>query len=149
MPKITIKPKEGNLAINYPNRNYKLNLRNVRGTADVKVTVNLEPVAFRKYEDGNDLIIELNNINLNTRINVKCSGKDIEVSNFRVLNDDIEGIISDLFIETELKNKIDEIMFSNLSIKRKRIEIRKLKSSGLEPRFIKLFLKLLEYVATV
>lgn len=146
---ITIKPKEGNLAINYPNRNYKLNLRNVRGTADVKVTVNLEPVAFRKYEDGNDLIIELNNINLNTRINVKCSGKDIEVSNFRVLNDDIEGIISDLFIETELKNKIDEIMFSNLSIKRKRIEIRKLKSSGLEPRFIKLFLKLLEYVATV
>lgn len=146
---ITITPKEGNLATNYPMRNYKLILKNVREIAEIKADVNLQPVPYRKYADGTDLVIELNNVNTNTRINLKCFGKDIEVSNFRVLNDDIEGIISDLFIETELKNQIDEIIFSNLSIKRKRIEIRKLKSKGLEPRFIKLFLKLLEYVGTL
>lgn len=146
---IIIKPKEGNLAVNYPTRNYKFILKNVRSNADIVATVNLQPVAYRKYEDGNDLVVELNNVNTNTIIALKCTGKDIEVSNFRALNDDIEGIISDLFIETELKNKIDEILFSNLSIKRKRIEIRKLKNNGLEPRFIKLFLKLLEYVATI
>ena len=146
---IIIKPKDGNLAVNHQTRNYRIVLKNIRATAEITVTVNLQPVAFKKYEDGNDLIIELTSINTNTRIALKCSGKDIEVSNFRALNDDVEGIISDLFIETELKNKIDEIMFSNSTIKRKRIEIRKLKSAGLEPRFIKLFLKLLEYVATI
>lgn len=146
---ITIKPKEGNLEAIFANRSYKLILKNVRDSADIKANVNLQPVPYKKYAEGNDLVIELDRINTNTRINIKCSGKDIEVSNFRALNDDIEGIISDLFIETELKNQIDYILFSNLSIKRKRIEIRKLKKAGLEPRFVKLFLKLLEYIATV
>lgn len=146
---ITIKPKEGNLQASFPTRNFKIIFKNVRSTATINAFVNLQPLPFRKYDDGNDLIVELNNVNTNSRITLKCTGKDIEVSNFRVLNDDIEGIISDLFINTELKNQIDAIMFSDMSIKKKRIEIRKLKSKGLEPGFIKLFLKLLEYVATV
>ena len=52
----------------------------------------------------------------------------------------------DLEIETKLKEKIDSILFSNLPIKKKRIEIRKLKKYHLEEKFIKMFIKLLEYI---
>ena len=45
-----------------------------------------------------------------------------------------------------MKEKIDKILFSELSIKKKRIEIRKLGNKGLERKFVKLFLKLLEYI---
>ena len=62
---------------------------------------------------------------------------------------DIEEIISDLQIETELKEKIDAILFSDLDVKKKRIEIRKLGNKGLEKKFVKLFLNLLEYVSRV
>ena len=37
-------------------------------------------------------------------------------------------------------------MFSELDNKHKRIEIRKLKRKGLEPKYINVFLKLLEYL---
>ena len=40
-------------------------------------------------------------------------------------------------------NKIDELL------KKKRIEIRKLKNKGLDKKYMKLFLKLLEYVDEV
>ena len=67
----------------------------------------------------------------------------------KLIDDDIKGILEDLEIETLLKTKIDEILFSELPIKKKRIAIRKLKRQKLEPKFIKMFLKLLEYIKTV
>ena len=60
--------------------------------------------------------------------------------------DDIDSILLDLPINTVLKEKISSIMFSELPIKRKRIEIRKLKKYNLGSEYIKLFLKLLEYI---
>ncbi len=62
----------------------------------------------------------------------------------RILNEDIDSIISDLQIETRLKEEIASIMYSDLDIKKKRIQIKKLKSKGLEPLFIRMFMKLLE-----
>jgi hypothetical protein len=82
-------------------------------------------------------------------LTLNCKGKDIEISADRIINEDIESIISDLQIETSMKEKIDAILFSNLSIKKKRIEIRKLSKNGLERKFVKLFLKLLEYIEIV
>ena len=70
-------------------------------------------------------------------------------STIRLINDDIKGILEDLEIETILKEKIDKILFGDLPIRKKRIEIRKLKRKGLEPKFIKMFLNLLEYIKTV
>ena len=53
----------------------------------------------------------------------------------------------DLPIETTFKEQINSIMFNpDLDIKKKRIEIRKLKRSGLDMIYIKLFLRLLEYI---
>ena len=55
----------------------------------------------------------------------------------------------DLQIDTELKFKIDTILFGNDSIDKKRIAIRKLKKQKLDQSFIKLFLKLLEYIEQI
>ncbi len=44
---------------------------------------------------------------------------------------------------------IDAVMFSNQSIKKKRIGIRKLNNKKLEKKYIKLFLKLLDYIKEV
>ena len=41
------------------------------------------------------------------------------------------------------------MVFSDLPIRKKRIGIRKLKRKGLETKFIKMFLNLLEYIKTV
>ena len=43
----------------------------------------------------------------------------------------------------------DSIIFGDLPIKKKRIAIRKLGNKGLERKFVKLFLKLLEYISQV
>ena len=40
-------------------------------------------------------------------------------------------------------------MFSNLDISKKRIEIRKLKRQGLSDIFVRMFIKLLEYVSEI
>ena len=67
--------------------------------------------------------------------------------------DDVESIISDLPILTELKEKIYNIFVNEkLSIRKKRIEIRKLtknKSGKLEKKYVQLFINLLEYISQV
>ena len=65
------------------------------------------------------------------------------------LNDDLESILNDLPIATKVKNTIGEILMSNSSIQEKRIAVRKLSKIGLNPKYVTLFLKLLEYMAEV
>ena len=48
-----------------------------------------------------------------------------------------------------MKEKISLIMFGNDTITKKRIAIRKLKKKGLNDSFIKMFIKLLEYVSEI
>ena len=48
-----------------------------------------------------------------------------------------------------MKEEIASIMFGNLAINKKRIEIRKLKKKGLSKEYVNLFLKLLEYISEV
>ena len=67
----------------------------------------------------------------------------------QLINNDIEGILDDLHIETLMKEKVDAVLFSDLPVKKKRIEIRKLGNKGLDKKFVKLFLNLLEYVSKV
>ena len=72
---------------------------------------------------------------------------DIEIDAVRLINDDIDSILMDLQIETYLKEKIADIIFSEEPISKKRIGIRKLKKSGLSKEYVNLFLKLLEYIS--
>ena len=57
------------------------------------------------------------------------------------------SILFDLKINTVLKDEIASIVFSEeMTLAKKRIAIRKLKRKGLDPRSVKAFLRLLEYM---
>ena len=61
-----------------------------------------------------------------------------------VINDEISLILDDLLINTTIKEKIDKVIFSDMPIKKKRIALRKLKKDKLEPKYINMFISLLE-----
>ena len=44
-----------------------------------------------------------------------------------------------------MKEKLASILFSDASISKKRINLRKLKKKGLDIHFIKMFIRILEY----
>ncbi len=143
---VIIRAKEGKSGIIPEKRNYKIIFRNTKRTDDVKVYSNRDEISFKTYVDGPNFVVEVPDVNTIGQLTVNCKGKDIEIDAVHLINKEIEEIISDLQITTELKEKIDDILFGTLEIKKKRIEIRKLAKQGLDKKFIKMFLKLLEYI---
>ena len=101
------------------------------------------------YLDDNDFVIELPPLTTLKQITVNCKGDNMELDAGRLINDDLESILNDLPIATKVKNTIGEILMSNSSIQEKRIAVRKLSKIGLNPTYVTLFLKLLEYMAEV
>lgn len=143
---VIIRPLEGKTNIVPEVRNYKIVFRNTKEANDVIAYFNDTKIELKKYVKGTDFIIEIENVSTIGQLTLNCKGKNIEIDAARIINDDIESIISDLQIKTSLKEEIDAVFFSNLPIKKKRIEVRKLANKGLEKNFVKLFLKLLEYI---
>ena len=146
---VIIRPIEGKKGIVPDNRNYKIVFRNTKRANDVLVYFNNEKLNYNSYVKDNDFIVEVENVSTVGQLTINCKGRDIEIDAVRIINDDVESIISDLQIETRLKELIDGILFSDLTIKKKRIEIRKLTKKGLEKKFVKLFLKILEYIQEI
>ena len=146
---VSLEPKEGTKEVVPEKRNYVIRFRNTKYTNGVQVFSNEVNVPFKSYIEENDFVITFNDIPSDAKVFVYCKGKDIEIDASRAINDDLEGIITDLSITTELKVLLDSILFSDKPIKDKRIEIRKLKRKGLSTIFIKMFMKLLEYIAEV
>ena len=144
---LTIKPN-GNVGLIPDIRNYKIRFRNTN-SASITVSDGSNNVPATAMLEGNDLIVDIPNVSSGKSLIISCTGSNLENSTIRLINDDIKGILEDLEIETLLKEKIDSILFSDLPIRKKRIEIRKLKRKGLEPKFIKMFINLLEYIETV
>lgn len=146
---VIVRPIEGRSGIIPDERNYKFRFRNTKESEDVSVYLKDTPIPFKSYVDGTDFIVEVENVNTIKQLTINCKGQDIEIDAVRIINEDIESILSDLQIETEMKEKVDAVFFSDVSIKKKRIMIRKLSSKGLERKFIQLFLKLLDYVGSM
>ena len=146
---VIIRALEGKSGIVPDTRNYKIRFRNTKKANDVVVYFNDGKIEGKSYVDGPDFIVEVNNVPTIGQLTINCKGKDIEIDAVRLINEDIASIINDLQIETTLKEKIDEILFGNLEIKKKRIEITKLGRKGLERKYVRLFKKLLEYVEQV
>ncbi|MBQ8219288.1 MAG: DUF5110 domain-containing protein [Bacilli bacterium] len=143
--KFTIVRKDG--FYNMPNRNYVLKFRNM--LKPEKVTININNTFKDNYpfeNEKNDLIIKLQDINVYEPIEVNIIGNNIEIETVSVINEEIEQILEDLEINTILKEKIDDIIFSNLPMNKKRVELRKLKKQGLEPKYINMFIGLLELI---
>lgn len=143
---VIVRPLEGRNDIIPEKRNYKFVFRNTKKVDEVITYFNDTKIDSIKYESGTNFIIEINDVPTIGQLTINCKGTDIEIDAVRIVKDDIESIISDLQIETSLKEKIDNIFFGDLSIKKKRIEIRKLDNKGLDKNFVRMFLKLLEYI---
>lgn len=143
---LIIRPIEGKTAIIPDRRDYVINFRNTKQPQYVKVNVGQYEVPFTTKVTENNFLIEIHDVPTNQQLTVNCGGEAIEIDAVRLINEDIDTIISDLQIETTLKEKIADILFSDKTIRKKRIAIRKLKSSGLNRLFIKMFIKLLEYI---
>ena len=147
---LIIRPVEGKSGIIPQRRNYKIRFRNTREADDVVAYVDKELVDCESYVADNDFIVEVSDVKTISQLTVNCKGKDIEIDAVRLINEDLDAIINDLEIETNMKELIAKIIFDEtLDIKKKRIEIKKLKKIGLKPIFIRMFIKLLEYAAEV
>ena len=150
--KLTILPVEGKTGVIPNKRAYKIRFKNTKPTSKVVSYVSSTQISNNCYKDGSDLIVEVEDIPSNQQLTIVCSGQDIEIDAIRIISDDIVSIISDLPIKTTLKQKIDDIMFSNeLDLPKKRIAIKKLahEKEYLEKKYIILLLKLLEYINEV
>lgn len=145
---VIIRPTAGTSKATVPERHYKIRFRNVRKPSDVIVYIGKEKTSeFKYFIDGNDLIVDIPKVLTNEQLSINCKGKDIEIEAERIINEDLDSILSDLQINTDLKEKVAAILFSEDEIKRKRINIRKLRRKGLHPKYVTMFLKLLEYIA--
>ena len=147
---VIIRSIEGKSGIAPIKRNYKIRFRNTKKADEVIAHFNDREIKVSKmYEEENDFIVEMNEMETIGQVTINCKGKDIEIDAVRLINEDINSILMDLQIETNIKEKIAEIIFGTLTIKKKRIAIRKLHRHGLSKEHMDLFLKLLEYIDQV
>ncbi len=147
---LKISPIEGKLGIIPDIRDYHLRFRNTR--VPERIIIEVDGEIYRNYEayaDENDFLIHIKNVETKKSLVINCVGYNIEIDAVRIINEEVNEIISDLKIETLLKEKIAAIMFSSEPINKKRIAIRKLKNNGLDQLFIKMFIKLLEYISEI
>ena len=141
---------EGESNLLFMKRDYKIRFRNTKEASNIKVYSNDIEIPFNSYLVDNDFIIEIKDVQTSAQLTINCQGSDIEIDALMLINDDIDSILSDLKVPTKLKDTIANILFDEkLSISKKRIEIRKLKRLGLDPRSIKIFLRLIEYMSEV
>ncbi len=143
---LIIRSMEGKSGIVPATRNYKIRFRNTKLASDVIVRFDSNVIESKSYVDDTDFIVEVPNVPTFGQLTINCKGNDIEIDAVRLINEDIDEILSDLQIETVLKEEIAKVIFSDAPINKKRISIRKLKRKGLDKSFVTLFLKLLEYI---
>lgn len=143
---VIIRSIDGKSGIAPEKRNYKMVFRNTKKADSVTVFYNANKVECENYIDGNDFVVEVKDVPTIGQLTINCKGKDIEIDAVRLINDDLDSILMDLKIETYLKEEIAGIIFGDLSIDKKRIEIRKLKKKGLSKEYVSLFLKLIDYI---
>ena len=147
---VIIRPLEGKSGIIPDYRDYKIRFRNTRKADEVIVYLDKEVYQSNSYVEDTDFVVEVSHVKTTSQLSINCKGKDIEIDAVRLINEDIDSIISDLQIKTNLKNLLSEIIFNpELDVKKKRIQIKKLKSRGLDSKFIKMFMRLMEYVSEI
>ena len=147
---VIIRPVAGNRGVIPETRNYKINFRNTKQSDNVISYVNNTKIENISYVSKNDFIVELKNVPTLEQLTLNCKGKDIEIDALRIINEDIEGILNYLPIETEVKEIIDSIIFNpETTIKQKRLQIKRISSKKLERKYVELFVKLLDYISQV
>ena len=127
-------------------RSYIIRFKNTKNISEV--TINDKMIKYNCYYDRDDFIIKIDNAIVGRDFEVNIKGSDILVSSIRLINEEIKEILYDLQIETSLKDKLHSILFSDLDVRKKRIKLKRLKKNGLDSKYIKIFINLLEYIQT-
>ncbi|MFI3260342.1 MAG: glycoside hydrolase family 31 protein [bacterium] len=143
---LIIRPLEGKSGIVPEVRNYIVKFRNTKRAEDVTLFLNGE--IYEDFEVSNDdtnFVIDVKNVDTTKQLTINCKGKDIEIDATHIFYEDVNAILFDTKIPTNIKEELAEILFSDRDLKRKRILVNKLKVKGLNPKFATMFLKLLEY----
>ena len=145
---LVIRPIEGDINVIPSTRNYKIIFRNTKKSDNVVVYDNDKVVDNIETEvTETDFIVNIKDISTKDQLTINCYGKDIEIDSVKLIKDDIDSILYDLKIKTTLKDDVASIVFNDdLSLAKKRIAIRRLKRKGLDPRSVKAFLRLLDYM---
>ena len=148
---LIIRSVEGKTGVVPDKRNYKIRFRNTKYSDDVVVYFDSNQINVnKKYVENNDFIVELNDVSTVGQLTINCKGNDIEIDAVHVVNEDLDEILSDLQIDTVLKEKIAEILFNDqYTYREKRMMIIKLKKYNLDKSFINLFKKILEYIQDI
>ncbi len=147
---LIIRNVEGKSDLLFQKRNYKIRFRNTKMATNVKVYSNDVEIPFTSYLMDADFIVEVKEVPTSTQLMVNCQGSDIEIDALMLIDNDIDSILSDLKVPTNLKDTIASILYNKeTSTSKKRIAIKKLKKRGLDKRSIKIFLRLIEYMSEV
>ena len=148
---VIIRPLEGKSGIIADKRNYKIRFRNTKKSSGVTAFIRDIKIDCETYVEGPDFIVEVKDVPTTQQLTINCKGKDIEIDAIRIIMEDIEEIISDLPIQTKVKEQIYALFLSDLPISKKRIIVRKMGAgrNGLETKYVQLFIKLLEYISQV
>ncbi len=146
---LIIRPIEGENGIIPDKRNYKIRFRNTRKADDVIVYLEDQIIEKNCYVEDTDFIVELKDIDTTKQLTINCKGKDIEIDAVRLINEEIDSIINDLPIKTNMKEHLASILLGDLSLTKKRIELKKLKKKGLDIRFIKMLIRVLEVASAI
>lgn len=141
---LSIEPSN-NIGILPSLRNYYIKFKNTR-KENITVRKDNIDIQFEYLEKKSDLILIIKNVGRSEKLNITLTGKNLESSPIQVINDDIKKLLISMKLETELKDEIDKILFSNETIKDKKKKIKKLR---IEPKFKNLFIGLLNYIKKV
>ncbi len=143
---VILRSIEGKKGIVPDKRNYIIRFRNTKETETVSVYFNETQIAETHYVENNDFIVEVKDVPTVGQLTITVKGSDIEMNAAHVMQDDIDDILSNLQIQTVLKEEISKVIFSDQELRKKKINLTKLKKKGLDKSFITLFKKLLEYM---
>ncbi len=141
----SIKRLDGKNLLN--RRNYIIRFKNTRNITEVNISDKM--LNWTSSYEKDDFLVKFDNAVIGRDIDINIKGNDIFVSTVTFINEEIKDILYDLQINTNLKQKLDDILFSDLEVRKKRIQIRKLKRKGLDSKYIKIFINLLEYIEKI
>ena len=128
-------------------RSYLIRFKNIKNITEV--TINDKNIKYNYYYDKDDFIVEAKDLLIGRNLEINIKGKDSLVSSVSLVNEEIKKILYDINITTKLKEQIDKVLFSDIDVRKKRIAIRKLKRKGLDSKYIKIFINLLEYIQKI
>ena len=113
------------------------------------LTISAERKSEEKEDKGDNGFVRRERYYGSFSRSFNIKGIDTIVSSVVLVNEEIKEILYDMSINTNLKEELDRILFSDIEIRKKRIQIRKLKRKGLENKYIKIFINLLEYIQKI